>query len=353
MPSQAGRRKPSPESIQEPRCPLCGGSGELLHRDLTDRLYGVAGRWRLSRCANRDCGLAWLDPAPKELAAAYESYYTHAIRDDGSWRRRLYERLRSGYLATRFGYGGRNTEVWEKFGGNLLACLPHRCAAFDAGVMWLPAQPGGKLLEIGCGNGDLLERMAALGWQVQGIEPDSKSADIALARGLPVIVGELGDLDELDEQKFGPGAFDAIIMSHVIEHVADPVALLRACRRILKTDGRLVTLTPNLEALGRRWFGRDWLHLDPPRHLHLFTPESMLIACDQAGFVNASCQTTIRDANWTLGASLALRLKGRYRMGELSWLTRTAGLALLYLEWFYIWFDDRTGEELVVVARKG
>lgn len=286
-------------------------------------------------------------PTAEILAVAYEHYYTHEVKSADSWLRRFYERLRKGYLATRFGYEGHGITIWDKLAGNLLACLPHRRAAFDASVMWLPAQPGGRVLEIGCGNGDLLARLAGLGWQVQGIEPDPKSAAIALARGLPVIVGEL------DDQQFQPDTFDAIIMSHVIEHIGDPVALMRTCRKYLKPDGRLVMLTPNLGSLGHRWFGRNWLHLDPPRHLHLFTPESLALACRQAGFGNTSCTTTLRDANWTLAGSLVLSHGERYRIGELSRLMKIFGLLLLYLEWFWLLFNRRLGEELLVVVRKG
>jgi 2-polyprenyl-3-methyl-5-hydroxy-6-metoxy-1,4-benzoquinol methylase len=314
---------------------------------MTDRMSGSTGVWRLLRCSSQDCGLAWIYPVPtpEELAVAYEDYYTHTpAKEGGSRLRKSYERLRRGYLAARFGYEGSGIGGWEKFGGNLLAFLPNRRAAFEASVMWLPAKPGGKVLEIGCGNGDLLARLSALGWQAHGVEPDAKSAAIANARGLPVIVGEF------DAQNFEPETFDAVIMSHVIEHVGDPVALLRDCRKSLKPDGRLLLLTPNMGSLGHRWFGKDWMHLDPPRHLHLFTRDSIALACQQAGFGDVECQATLRDANWTLAGSLELRRNGRYRIGELSWPMKIAGMLLLYLEWFLLKLDEKGGEELLVTA---
>lgn len=314
---------------------------------MTDRMSGATGNWRLLRCSGHNCGLAWLDPvpSPEVLATAYEDYYTHiSPKDSESLLRCVYERLRRGYLATRFGYESPDIGGFYKFGGNLLAFQPHRRAAFDASVMWLPAKPGGKVLEIGCGNGDLLARLSTLGWQTYGVETDPKSAAIAQARGLQVVVGEF------DGQKFEPATFDAVIMSHVIEHVGDPAALLRACRKSLKPDGRLLMLTPNLKSLGHRWFGRDWLHLDPPRHLHLFTRESIALTCQQAGFENVSCETTLRDANWTLAGSLALRREGNYRIGQLSWPMRLAGLLLLYMEWLFLKFNKNVGEELLVVT---
>lgn len=343
-----GTIEATPATGSNVTCKLCGSGSSLLHDGLFDRLVGTIGSWRILHCTNNGCGLAWIDPvpSPEQLAAAYENYYTHSGNEGGSRIRRQYDRLRAGYLSSRFGYAAHDIKPWEKLGGRLLACLPHRRAAFDASVMWLPATSGGRVLEIGCGNGNLLARLADLGWQAQGIEPDPKAAKIARDRGLPVIAGELTD------QSFESEAFDAIIMSHVIEHIGDPVSLLRRCRQILKPGGRVIMLTPNLGAMGYRWLGRNWLHLDPPRHLNLFTPESMSIACRHAGFISPSCETVLRDANWTLAASISLCDTGHYQIGKLSRTMRGIGLILLYLEWLILKFNKNAGEELLVVAYK-
>ena len=338
--------KEIPKEVSEPTCKFCGGQSTVLHDALRDRLVGSEGVWRMLRCANKECGLAWIDPAPtsEQLSAAYASYYTHSLTENSSPLRRQYDRLRDGYLAFRFGYTLGSIKRWEILGGRFLACLPHRRAAFDASVMWLPATQGGKVLEIGCGNGALLKHLATLGWQVQGVEPDRNAAKIAIGQNLPVICGELS------EHNFLPQSFDAIIMSHVIEHIADPISLLQECRQLLKPGGRLIMLTPNLNAFGHRWFGRNWLHLDPPRHLNLFTQESMAAACNTAGFLNTTCKTTIRDAHWTLGGSLALSRDGRYRIGELAWPKRIAGLAMLYWEWLASKLTESQAEELIAIA---
>lgn len=330
-------------------CGLCGSQASLLYADLVDRLTNGDGAWSIYRCTSRQCGLAWIDPKPSaaQLSAAYMGYYTHDNSQGNSWFRRQYERLRSGYLASKYGYPAGNIKPWEKFAGQLLAFAPHRRAAFDASVMWLPARQKGKLLEIGCGNGSLMARLADLGWLVQGIEPDTIAADMAISRGLPVIIGKL------DALSFVAGSFDAIIMSHVIEHVDDPVALVRQCRRILKPGGRLVMLTPNLDALGHRWFGRNWLHLDAPRHLHLFTQGSLPDICRKAGFSDIVYETSVRDANWTLAASLSLRYKNKYRLGKLPGSLRIVGMILLYMEWLGILLRLSQGEELLVIASHG
>src|SRR5438270_267680 len=63
-----------------PNCLLCGREGRWAYRDQSDRLFGAPGHWNFRQCANRDCGLIWLDPMPvtDDLAKAYAHYYTHA-----------------------------------------------------------------------------------------------------------------------------------------------------------------------------------------------------------------------------------------------------------------------------------
>jgi SAM-dependent methyltransferase len=120
--------------------------------------------------------------------------------------------------------------------------------------------------------------MRSLGWEVSGVEPDPKSAAEAAAAGLNVRVG-LPDTQTLPEAHY-----DAVSLNHVIEHLHDPVGTLRICLKILKPGGRLFVATPNFAAAGHHLFGSDWFHLDPPRHLVLFTPESLRRAMKAAGF---------------------------------------------------------------------
>lgn len=68
-----------------------------------------------------------------------------------------------------------------------------------------------------------------------------------------------------------PGEFDVVILSHVIEHLHDPVALLKMCHLLLEKNGLLVLLTPNVASYGHRKFGAGWCGLESPRHIHLFT----------------------------------------------------------------------------------
>jgi len=174
-----------------------------------------------------------------------------------------------------------------------------------------PAQSA-RVLDVGCGSGVLLARMQAFGWQVEGVEVDPDGVKAARARGVSVRLGTL------EEQAFPENHFDAVHSAHVIEHVYDPLALLRECYRILKPGGTLVILTPNIGSSGHKKFGSAWLNLDPPRHLVLFSMANLRQAAEQAGFNNLRLDTTVRSA-WVYGAlSDCIRRTGRAEMSELG-----------------------------------
>ena len=329
-------------------CPLCRGPGKPLHLALTDRLHDTPGRWGLVECIAADCGLVWIAPTPDTdtLAMAYAHYFTHAAAPATSMLRRWYEAARRAYLARRYGYRTEVSAIFPALLGAVLASIPHRRVAFDASVMWLEAVPDGRVLDIGCGNGTLLAHLAELGWKVQGLETDPAAAAIARHRGLSVVT------DSLETASLPAGTFDAVVMSHVIEHVDAPLTVLERCMTLLKPGGRLVLLTPNIRSFGHRRFGRDWLHLDPPRHLHLFSTTSLRRLAEGAGFDIDKVCTVLRDADWTLGGSQHIRDAGHYTVGTLPWRTRWFGMALMMREWMHMQSDATAGEEVLLIARR-
>jgi len=329
-------------------CKICGSPGDTLYESLHDRLFDAPGSWNLIRCRNPECGFLWISPIPDPatLAKAYACYYTHTSPTGNSLGRRLYERLRREYVALRFGYQRTRIRPWEKLASRLIALIPHRKAAWDASIMWLPAKSQGRLLEIGCGNGERLSFFKELGWNTYGIEPDSDAAAIACSKGHPITAASL------EASLFPKESFDAIVMSHVIEHIESPRDVIRECAGLLRPGGRLVILTPNTRGLGHKWYREDWLHLDPPRHLGLFNRSALLRLTQGLRFTEIRCDSVIRDANWTLAASHCLRYKGTYRFGQAPLLFRLYGLVLLYVEWFRHAVNSDCGDELLLVARK-
>lgn len=217
----------------------------------------------------------------------------------------------------------------------------------DADRLYLGGVTPGRLLEIGCGNGTHMLRMKSLGWEVEGHEVDMFAARAAARRvGVTVHLGELDNLEIRD------ATYDAIIMVHVIEHVRDPVKLLRVCKRLLKFGGILVVATPNIESFGHKEFGRDWRDIDAPRHLHIFSKSTLARLAAEAGFADYTVRTTAAHAQFSAGSSLAIRSR------EKLITPRTVGLSVACRA---VWFqlreavrllrDSDCGEECVLVAR--
>lgn len=264
-------------------CPICAsGDRYLLYQGLQDRVFFCApGQWNLHRC--KGCGSGYLDPRPTadSIGRAYDNYFIHDTNKPEdyhtlSWPNRIKRRLANGYRNARFGL---QLEPASRWGTAAMQLLPGQAGDLEAERRHLPRNPtNGRLLDFGCGNGRFLELACQMNWEAVGMDFDRKSVRTARLQGLDV---RQGGVDSLNQTL---GEFDGITLSHVIEHMHEPLRLLRACYRLLKPGGWLWLETPNFNSLGHRFFGYCWRDLDPPRHLVLFTPESLRSALKKAGF---------------------------------------------------------------------
>ena len=116
-----------------------------------------------------------------------------------------------------------------------------------------PATAGARLLDIGAGSGILVEQALAAGWQADGVEPSHNLANAAIARGLPVHCGVL------PHPAIG-GRFDTVTLIDVIEHVPDPLDLLRSAAALLAPGGRMLIVTPDVNSVAARAMGSRWWH---------------------------------------------------------------------------------------------
>lgn len=262
-------------------CPVCGSKQrDIMLSALRDRIFNTAaGAWDLQRC--RDCESGYLDPRPTSdtIHLAYLSYHTHETQvslpaDELRGRRWLERVLANGYKNWRYGTKLAPASGWGALVGLL---LPTKRAILDRQFRGLQRRAdGGRVLDVGCGDAAFLQNAKLLGWQTVGTDFDPVVVENARTRGLDV---RLGTVDEVE------GPFDVITMSHVVEHLHDPVAVLRQCHDLLAPGGLLWIETPNVEALGLRRFGADWRGLEPPRHLVLFSNSSLKRALRETGFV--------------------------------------------------------------------
>ncbi len=274
------------KTVARPTCPICNRPGVFLYEHLTDTLFNSPGEWSMKRCPNTHCQTIWLDPTPaeEELGKLYATYSTHVNPINPNTKenyqpRKLIDFVRTAVRFKKLGYAN----TLSVFANNFLYGLSHLHPAWQDTqsiiLFYLPAKQAGKLLDIGCGNGSSMLVMRNQGWDVSGIDFDKQAIAQAQTHNLNATV--VASLDTLDYQD---NSFDAIMLNHVIEHVPQPIKLVQECFRVLKPSGTLVALTPNATSLGHQKFKSNWRGLETPRHLQVFTRDSLALLAKNAAF---------------------------------------------------------------------
>jgi SAM-dependent methyltransferase len=209
---------------------------------------GIDGQFRMVRCVG--CELHYLNPQPSvaELQRHYPADYDP------------FDTPQPGQSSWLRGLG-------VEYG------LKKRCRAVTR------YKTEGSLLEIGCANGLFLDAMRRTGrWEVHGVEVSKSAVRQARERlALDVCHGTLEDA------RFPSGRFDAVAMWDVLEHVHRPKNTLLEIRRVLKPDGLLVCRVPLMGSWDQRLFGAYWAGWDAPRHLTVFSHDTLRSMLAQAG----------------------------------------------------------------------
>ncbi len=311
------------------RCPYCGGRGSiaLSGRDPVSSDERV---WPYDRC--HSCGAAWSRRIPSDLSTYYPAqYYTHSPACPDS---RIRDMITQAMLAARYGYPA---EGIVRAVSHILRAIP-----VDTGASrFLRHVEGGRVLDVGCGSGDFLDRLGAYGWETHGIEPDERAACICSSRGIRAIHSDA------EHAVLPANYFDAITLHHSLEHLRNPAGVIARLAHALKPTGTLIVVTPNALGFPARKFGSCWRSLDPPRHVALATPRALRVAMERAGLA-ANIKTTSRNVYWVCRASLALRDGGSLRFQPSRWKVSAFAAASKAAAVF----DPLAGEEIICIAAR-
>lgn len=274
------------------RCPVCEQATFDCVSEVFDDRYGEPNKYQLARC--RGCGHMATSPRLKEadLPRLYSTFYP---------RKQLQAADVADWAAKAQG----------KFSG-----LFRWINGIDNQGQY-SVRSGEKMLDVGCGNGVSLLEANALGACAYGIEADVNVKAIAAALGLNVHFGTLQD------KPFDGQLFDLIVLNQVIEHLPEPDISLRALRKRLSQDGRMVLVFPNVASLWRRISGTCWINWHIPYHLHHFDRirfEQMLVHC---GLKVTSCRTITPNV-WTVLQLRAFFHKPRLGEPNPAWGVKVA-----------------------------
>ena len=144
----------------------------------------------------------------------------------------------------------------------------------------------GRLLEIGPGRGLFLKEARDEGWEVVGLEA-SKFAASKIKESIQIEV----KVGKISEQGFSERSFDVIAMHEVIEHLQDPSGTLKETGRFIKKDGVMSITTPNANTPNFRLRGSSVRYILPEEHYYYFTPGTLKMLLEKAGFSILSMNT--------------------------------------------------------------
>lgn len=291
-PASATARPPS--GFEDAACPKCGAARRRVVMTGRDHLHGLPGEFTACEC--EACGLWFLSPRPTRAAleALYPSDYApHAEKSPPAVAPRV-----ADFLARELGYSHLESASRSP---SLRARVADLRLRRKVGIGLIPRfVPGGSLLEIGAAAGLRLVGLRNLGWSdLHGIELVPAAAERARAKGLAV---KFGAVEEMLES-YPDGTFDVIVTSMVLEHLANPFAVIDLAAQKLKPHGQLLFSTITRDSLDARMYGAYWGGFDFPRHL-VFLRDSDIEAMVkpwfriEERFHHAAPQDFVRSSTW-------------------------------------------------------
>jgi len=232
-------------------CFSCYGKISIFKKGVYDTRFGVDGHFDIYKCS--DCGLVQLGsyPSDSELKSLYETNYNF-----GGSKKSLYTKLRRTFLESVF------YRLWMVIDGDI--CFHSR-------------RGKGRLLDIGCNEGQGLQIYKRNGFMSDGLELNDRAASEARKRGFRVFTDSL--------ETFHPEQlYDVAVFSHVLEHSVNPREMLTHVSRILKPDGHVWISCPNIESWQRNIFGRYWINWHVPFHIAFFSTATLKALLKDTGF---------------------------------------------------------------------
>jgi len=224
--------------MTEATCIVCRGAlAPAVARPRSS--YARLGDYRIDACRGCGAGATMPRPSAEDLARCYEATYGYSTHD-------LIEAEKRRRASALLDWSGITT---------------------------------GRILDVGCMFGFLLDEARGRGLEPYGIELSPGAAAAAAAKGHDVFTGTI----EAFADRRPALRFDAIFAQHVLEHIPDPRAFLEVARARLGPGGKLVLCVPNFEARLRKLTRSGWGWYQVPVHLHHFSSRALRRLLDDAG----------------------------------------------------------------------
>ena len=240
------------------QCRICQHEAANRTFQAREMMFGFRDPFTYFECAR--CGCVQIQDVPANLAKYYPDNY-YSFQKQGGLRRFLKRRW------ARYSYDGAGVL------GGLMARLMGKNEAVESVARGRVASDA-AILDVGCGRGDLLGLLHALGFKnLMGADP-FLGADLTTPEGIRIWKKDLSQMQE---------SFGVIMLHHSFEHMTEPVTVLAHAARLLKPGGVLIIRVPVAASFAWKHYGINRVQLDPPRHIFLPSVQSMKILAERSG----------------------------------------------------------------------
>lgn len=287
-------------------CPVC--KSENINFKLEARDYTVSKNlFRIYQC--KECTLRFTNPIPEQEEIGYyyqsEEYISHSNTSKG-FINRIYQIVRGITLNSK-----------------------RKTVQKESGLK------NGKILDVGCGTGEFLNKMKESGWETQGIEPDDNARAMAIKNhGLKIDKPDaFFDLAE--------GEYDVISMWHVLEHVHKLDEYIENLYRLLKPGGTLIIAVPNYQSYDAKHYRTTWAAYDVPRHLYHFSVKAIEHLVGRFKFRVNNIRIMPFDSFYVS------MLSEGYKEGFMP-----VGIFIGFLSWISAIFNSKKCSSLIYIIRK-
>ncbi|HII29972.1 hypothetical protein COT48_01515 [Candidatus Woesearchaeota archaeon CG08_land_8_20_14_0_20_47_9] len=308
--------QPNPELVGV-SCSLCGSNHHRLLFKKRGNFYKIP--FCIVRCMR--CGLVFVNPRLSDKAIT-------VLYDDDYFK----------------GEGFDPIARYEAGEANALQKKAEAAAVLRTAELVTGISPPMKLVDVGCGVGNMLEVASNLGYDVLGIDAAAHAVSMARRRGFNAICGKLDEIG-IDRK------FDVAVMTETVEHLPNPKQVVDAVHRALNPGGWFIILTGNVASLEARLFSSSWEYFKPEGHLSYFSPSTMGLLLRQFSYVRIiPFPREVARAVLRLAGAFRAPGQGSSNKGVFSFLGRHR-LASRMLFNLLSSFES-AGSALIVLARK-
>ncbi len=249
-------------------CKICANAKDNRIYQMREMMFGTREIFEYFEC--RKCGTIQICEFP-ELGNYYPKDYYSFGSDDEIYIGKYFRRKMAARLAGKYYLYGKNLigkylsekKEWLRFN------FPESLKEKILGVNF-----NSKILDFGCGNGNLLRNLYFYGFRNLTGADAFIEKDIVYPNGIKIYKRPLAEIEPF---------FDLVMLHHSFEHLPDPLETLQEIHRILEKDKFCLLRIPVVNYAWEK-YGVNWVQLDPPRHLFLYTEKSLRLLAEKAGF---------------------------------------------------------------------